>query len=318
MTVTFANEAFGTGQASEGLLVGTTYTGTSLVDNLAPISLTGTVDTVGSAVSANLTLGGQALTGVNSVYDGFSSNGDGNSTYYFSGLTPTLNVPFSFAVTSGTIAPLNVGTSIDTTANVTAPTLPVVPCFVRGTLIRTERGEVAAEDLAIGDRVLTLGGDTQPVTWIGHRHDRAARYGANHLIDFWPVLFRAGSLGSNRPSRDLMVSPCHGMYVDGVRVAAWRLLNDVSIVRASAVRDVDYVHVELARHSILFAEGAPSESYFEFDGYHGRFDNRASYAATPPAERDVVRCGREVGEGAELDAIRAKLAGFARAEPVPA
>ena len=314
MAVTFANEAFGTNQASQGLLLGSTYTGTSLVTNLAPISLTGTIGNVGSTVAANLTLGGQALTGVSSTYDGFSSNGDGNSTYYFSGAAGVLNTPFAFAVTSGTIGPLSVATAVDTTANVTAPTIPVVPCFVRGTLVRTERGEVAVEDLAVGDRVVTLGGDSSPVTWIGHRHDSASRYGTSRLVDFWPILFRAGSLGSNRPARDLMVSPCHGMYVDGVRVAAWRLLNDVGIVRATAVSDVDYFHVELARHSILFAEGAPSESYFEFGGYHCRFDNRATYAAAP-AEREASRLGREVQEGAELDAIRAKLAGFARAEP---
>lgn len=315
MAVTFANEAFGTGQASQGLLVGTTYTGTSLVNDLAPISLSGSIDTVGTSVSADLTLGGQALTGVASTYDGFSSNGDGNSTYYFSGVTPLLNTPFSFAVTSGTIAPLNVGSTIDATANVTAPTIPVVPCFVRGTLVRTERGDVAVEDLAVGDRVLTLGGDASPVTWIGHRHDEASRYAANRQVDFWPILFRAGSLGSNRPERDLMVSPCHGMYVDGARVAAWRLLNDTSIVRATTVREADYFHVELARHSILFAEGAPSESYFEFDSYHRRFDNHAGYAAAASPAREASRLGREIRDGAELDAIRAKLAAFACPEP---
>jgi hypothetical protein len=58
----------------------------------------------------------------------------------------------------------NVGVSEnDGTITVTAN----IPCFCRGTLIRTPSGDVPVEALAVGDRILTLSGEAQPIVWIG-------------------------------------------------------------------------------------------------------------------------------------------------------
>jgi hypothetical protein len=51
----------------------------------------------------------------------------------------------------------------------------IAPCYCRGTLIRTDRGEVSVEALAMGDRVSTFNGEARAIKWIGRRQV-VARY----------------------------------------------------------------------------------------------------------------------------------------------
>ena len=46
---------------------------------------------------------------------------------------------------------------------------PQAACCASGTLIRAIRGEVAVEDLQIGDMVVTASGTARPIVWLGHR-----------------------------------------------------------------------------------------------------------------------------------------------------
>lgn len=136
-----------------------------------------------------------------------------------------------------------------------------VVCFVRGTRIKTAKGEVAIEDLAVGDRVLTLDNGYQAIRWIGSSRRQAKG-------DLAPIRIKAGALGNER---DLRVSPQHRMLLRGwqaelmfgdteVLVAAKSLVNDTTILREEG-GEVDYFHMLFDRHEIVFAEGAPSESF---------------------------------------------------------
>ena len=86
------------------------------------------------------------------------------------------------------------------------------------------------------------------------------------------------ALHDQYPHRDLYLSPGHSLFVDGVLIPVKHLVNDSSIMRAEMDdRDViEYFHVELETHEVLFAEGAPAETLLVTDGREG-FANFAEH-----------------------------------------
>ncbi len=144
-------------------------------------------------------------------------------------------------------------------------------CFCRGTLILTERGDVAVEELAVGERVRTLSGALKPITWIGMGRDLVTR--ANKLAR--PVIVRQGALADGVPARDLYLTHGHGLYIDGVLIPVENLINHRSILWDEAARIVEYYHIELEDHDLVLANGAPAESYYDAS-------NRAQFHNTRP------------------------------------
>lgn len=176
------------------------------------------------------------------------------------------------------------------------------PCFVAGTLIRVPGGARRIEELRPGDLVETMDNGPQPVRWIGSR--TVAGQGA-----MAPVRIACGALGN---SRDLLVSPQHRMLVsdwraqmylgeDEVLCPAVGLCNGDTIHRAPCDR-VTYVHVMFDRHQVVFAEGAPSESFL-FGDYMcrgGSAVRRELAAMFPELETDgLARAARRVLRGFE-------------------
>ncbi|MBV9627864.1 MAG: Hint domain-containing protein [Xanthobacteraceae bacterium] len=180
------------------------------------------------------------------------------------------------------------------------------PCYCAGTLIATTRGDVAVEELVIGDEVLTLGGEPRTIKWIGRR-SYAGRFARSaHVL---PICIKAGALDLSQPRRDLWVSPHHAMYLEGVLIEAIDLINDVSIIQAKHVDRIDYFHIELDRHDVIIAEGALSESFID-DNSRGIFQNAHEFAAlypdiqTAPARYYAPRRAF----GAEVEVARRRIA----------
>ena len=152
--------------------------------------------------------------------------------------------------------------------------LLTVVCFLAGTRIRTPGGDVDVETLKPGDMVTTLV-DGAPVAaavkWIGRRSVEASMLPAD---DAHPVRIREGAFADGVPYRDLLVTPEHCLFVDGVLIPARMLVNDRSIVVDRNIGSYTYYHVELERHAILLAEGLAAESYLD-TGNRGGFANSA-------------------------------------------
>ncbi len=180
------------------------------------------------------------------------------------------------------------------------------PCYCSGTRILTDGGEVCVEDLAIGDRVVTVSGASQVIRWIGRRSftGRLLR-GQPALL---PILFRAGSLGEGVPHRDLRVSPEHALFLDGVLVPARCLVNGATIVQDRAFQSIDYIHVELDRHDVILAEGATCETFLDDDS-RAMFHNASEFGRLyPDADWPAEFYAPRVTDGYGLDAIRRRLA----------
>jgi hypothetical protein len=137
----------------------------------------------------------------------------------------------------------------------------MTPCFVRGTLIKTDRGDVAVEDLEPGMQILTMDDGYRPLRWI--KSTKAPAFGSNA-----PIKIAKGTLNN---TRDLYVSPQHRMMIrksafelafgDGeVLVPAVALLNDTTITRQVGGM-VEYFHLMFDRHEVVYANNAPAESF---------------------------------------------------------
>ncbi len=184
-----------------------------------------------------------------------------------------------------------------------------VACLLRGTSVLTADGEVAVEDLRIGSMVHTVGGSAGAVKWIGRRSYSGEYVLGNAKVS--PVLFTAGSLGPNTPSRDLYVSPEHAILVDHVLVTANLLINGSSIRQIDTMDRVDYFHVELENSEVIFTNGAATESYVEH-GNRGMFENHQEYVGLYGEQSGEGRVRERrfyaVFGGDALAAIRARLA----------
>jgi hypothetical protein len=166
------------------------------------------------------------------------------------------------------------------------------------------------EDLVEGDEVATASGAARPAIWIGSR--RIAPRAHPRPWEVNPIRIRAGAFGEGAPVRDLMLSPGHAVFVDGVLVPAGNLVNGATIVQEE-VESVRYFHVELDAHDVLLAEGLACESYLD-DGNREVFANGAAhtvlYGRLDPEEREAA-CAPVLrdwnSDGDALAAIQGRL-----------
>ncbi|GBQ85709.1 Hint domain-containing protein [Asaia krungthepensis] len=152
-------------------------------------------------------------------------------------------------------------------------------CFLKGTHIRTARGEIRVEDLEIGEAVACVVGDDvvyRPILWIGSRFNRLESHQPDDLAGY-PVRILANAFEPGIPARDLLVTPEHCFAFEGALIPIRMLVNGRTIFYDRAMLSYEYFHIELADHAILLAENTPAESYLDTGNREG-FQARGNVA----------------------------------------
>jgi T5SS/PEP-CTERM-associated repeat protein len=172
-------------------------------------------------------------------------------------------------------------------------------CFARGTRIATPNGEVPVECLALGDTVLTLDGEAEPIVWIGTGRQLLT---PGRRSAATPVIVRKDALADNVPCRELRVTKGHSLFIGDALIPVEYLVNHRSIVWDDRADEIEVFHIELARHAVLLADGAPAESYRD-DGNRWLFQNANATWHLPPQPP----CAPVLTGGALVDAAWQRL-----------
>jgi hypothetical protein len=177
----------------------------------------------------------------------------------------------------------------------------LAPCFVAGTRIATERGERPVETLALGDRMVTVDGSAWPITWIGHR--RISRDEHAYPPDVMPIRVRADAFATGAPRRDLLLSPDHAVFLNGVLIPVRHLVNGATLLREKR-QDVSYWHFALTHHDVVLAEGLACETLRD-PGEIG-----ASFEALTEPRAKLVEDGPALAEARTALLARATQLGY--------
>lgn len=140
-------------------------------------------------------------------------------------------------------------------------------CFLAGSMIRTTSGEVAVEDIHIGDEVIAFDWRSnadvvRPVVWVGKTHVNI-RHGMPDDEAGWPVRVLKDAIADGVPYKDMLITAEHCLFFKDRFVPVRMLVNGISIFYDKSISSYDYYHVETEQHSVITADGMLTESYLD-------------------------------------------------------
>jgi len=225
------------------------------------------------------------------------------------------NVPpgFTEVFNAGTVVISNAGTTLGslvfggTLPSATVVQNALVLCFVSGTRIATPDGVRPVEALKIGDRVRLHDGGADEIQWVGRRQVDCQRH--PKPVKVRPFRIVAHAFRRGVPNRDLLLSPDHAVFVDGVLIPV-KYLDNGTTIRQMKVDKVTYHHLELRDHAIIQAEGLsvetllPGSDKTAFATDRNVFRLHADFSIP---NWDAMGCAELVVFGPRLDAVRRRL-----------
>jgi hypothetical protein len=139
------------------------------------------------------------------------------------------------------------------------------------------------QDLQIGDEVQTLTGP-KTIKWIGY-NKFTKEEGRAWQDSVMPIRVARFAIDDHTPHRDLYLSPLHCIFFNESLFPVMYLINEASIAQGmpSDMSAIEYYHIELDTHEVIYAEGALVES---FDGSsRENFSNFVQYERLYGVER---------------------------------
>jgi len=156
-----------------------------------------------------------------------------------------------------------------------APALPLFEnafsAFTRGSMIETETGPIAVEDLLPGDRIVTRDGAAQTLMWKGStqivpgRPDAKGRY---HPL----VRFMTDSFGMQAPMSDVLAGPSARILKTPGHLRALagqnplltpveEFVDGINVIETAPPTAVQLFHLCLERHAVIRVAGLEFETY---------------------------------------------------------
>ncbi|WP_408872763.1 Hint domain-containing protein [Gluconobacter roseus] len=162
---------------------------------------------------------------------------------------------------------------------------PGQACFLSGSMIRTADGDVAVEDVRIGNQVVAFDWQnnqdvTRSVVWVG----KARATVRPDLPDDeagYPIRLLKNAIADGVPYKDMLITAEHCLFFDGKFVPARMLVNGRSIFYDKAITSYEYYHIETEQHSVITADGMLTESYLDTGNRRSFHQNGSVVAFTP-------------------------------------
>jgi hypothetical protein len=177
------------------------------------------------------------------------------------------------------IASLRHGGEVKTTEQI-GPAMPIFEAafsaFAHGTLIATENGPVAIEDLEPGMQIQTMDETTQPLLWVGAM--TLMPRSADNPDGGTLTRIMADSYGVGRPQADLMAGPGARLLLrrpgrfaipgeERPLTPVRNMADGMHAIEISPPRPVTVYHLCLPKHAIITANGIDAESFHPGAGF---------------------------------------------------
>jgi hypothetical protein len=138
---------------------------------------------------------------------------------------------------------------------------------------------------ALGDEVNTLAGRV-PIKWIGY-NKFTKEEGRVWLDGAMPIRLARFAIDDHSPHSDFYLSPLHCIFINKALIPVGHLINGISVAQDahSDMPAIEYYHIDLGTHEVLYAEGALVESFFDGDSEREHFSNFVEYKRLYGPER---------------------------------